>query len=143
MANLTADLQLDSRGEIRIQKLPMLTAVKIYKGALLAYSAAGFITNGSDAAALAFAGIANETVDNTAGASGAKSIEVANGEYKYPGSSLEQDDAGKIHYIGADNQTVVDFAGSTNKLVIGIMTEFISATLAWFDTNKRSFIASV
>ena len=142
MANLTADLQLDFRGEIRIQKLPMLTNIKIFKGALVVYDAAGFAANGSDIAGVKFAGIANETVDNTGGASGAKSIEVANGEYKLTGSSLEQADAGRLVYIGADNQTVTDGTGATNDIPVGTLIEFLSATSGWVNTLAIPGVAS-
>lgn len=142
MANLTDALQLNWRGEVRLQDLPMLTNIKIYKGALLVYDAAGFITNGSDTAGVKFAGIANETVDNTGGASGAKVIEVANGEVQYPGSSLEQADAGRLVYIGADNQTVSDGTAMTNDIPAGTMVEFTSATLAWINTLAIPAVAS-
>jgi hypothetical protein len=142
MANLTDALQLNSRGEIRIQKLPMLTNIKIWKGALVVYDAAGFIANGSDTAGVKFAGIANETVDNTGGASGAKSIEVANGEFQYPASSLEQADAGRLAYIGADNQTITDAGGATNDIPCGTIVEFTSATLAWINTLAIPAVAS-
>lgn len=142
MANLTAELQLNWRGEVRLQKLPMLTNIKIWKGALLiAETSGGFVTNGSAAAGAKFLGIANETVDNTGGASGAKSIEVANGEVQYPGLSLEQLDMGRLVYIGADNQTIVDGTGSTT-VPCGTLKELTSATLAWINTTEIPTIAS-
>lgn len=141
MAVIAAEIQLEWRGEVRLQDLPLLAATKCWKGAILAYDAAGFIISMSDTAGLKMAGIANETVDNT-GASGAKSIEVANGEVKLPGSSLEQADAGRLVYAGGDSQTVTDGTAATNDIPCGTLVEFISATSGWVNTLAIPEVAS-
>ena len=53
-----------------------MAAVKIPKGALVNINAAGYATNATDAAGETFAGVAYETVDNSAGSAGDLSIRV-------------------------------------------------------------------
>ncbi|HOP81046.1 MAG TPA: hypothetical protein PLZ21_10825, partial [Armatimonadota bacterium] len=53
-----------------------MSNVKIPKGALVSINAAGYATNSSDTAGETFAGVAYETVDNSAGSAGDKEIRV-------------------------------------------------------------------
>lgn len=50
--------------------------VRIFAGALVAANAAGFAAPGSTATGLAYIGRAEEYVDNTGGAAGAKSVQI-------------------------------------------------------------------
>ena len=53
-----------------------IAAVKIPKGALVNINSSGFATNSTDAAGETFAGVAYETVDNSAGSAGDVGIRV-------------------------------------------------------------------
>jgi hypothetical protein len=76
-----------------------IAAVKIPKGALVNINAAGYATNATDASGETFAGVAYETVDNSAGSAGDLSIRVETTD-----------------------------AATTNSLKAGVAVESISAT---------------
>lgn len=106
-----------------------MAAVKIPKGALVNINAAGFATNSTDAASETFAGVAYETVDNSAGSAGDLSIRVdTTGTFVFVdgGSNGAQTDVG-IEFKITDNQTITD-AATTNNIKAGIAVESISAT---------------
>lgn len=56
---------------------------KIYAGALVVLGATGYAAPGSTAAGLKAAGVAQENVDNTGGADGAKTVKVRAGLFKF------------------------------------------------------------
>ena len=104
-------------------------AVKIPKGALVNINSDGYATNATDAANQTFAGIAYETVDNSGGAVGAKSIRVeTTGTFVFVdgGGNGAQTDVG-VEFKIVDNQSVTD-AATTNNLKAGICVESISTT---------------
>ncbi|MHB9035101.1 MAG: hypothetical protein ACYC64_00440 [Armatimonadota bacterium] len=106
-----------------------MAAVKIPKGALVNINAAGYATNSTDAFGETFAGVAYETVDNSAGSVGDLSIRVETiGTFVFVdgGGNGAQTDVGVTFKI-VDNQTVTD-AATTNNIVAGIAVESISAT---------------
>jgi len=106
-----------------------MAAVKIPKGALVNINAAGYATNASDTAGETFAGVAYETVDNSAGSAGDFEIRVeTTGTFVFVdgGSNGAQTDVGVAFKI-SDNQTVTD-AATSNNITAGIAVESISAT---------------
>ena len=106
-----------------------IAAVKIPKGALVSINAAGYATNSTDASGETFAGVAYETVDNSAGSAGDLSIRVeTSGTFVFVdgGGNGAQTDVG-VEFKVVDNQTVTD-ASTTNNLKAGIAVESISAT---------------
>ncbi|MCL5105532.1 MAG: hypothetical protein M1133_15665 [Armatimonadetes bacterium] len=106
-----------------------IAAVKIPKGALVNINAAGYATNSTDAASETFAGVAYETVDNSAGSAGDLEIRVeTTGTFVFVdgGGNGAQTDVG-IAFKISDNQTVTD-AATTNNIVAGVAVESISAT---------------
>lgn len=105
-----------------------MAAVKIPKGALVSINTDGYATNATDAAET-FAGVAYETVDNSAGSAGALSIRVeTTGTFVFVdgGGNGAQTDVGVEFHI-TDNQTVTD-AATSNNLAAGTCVESISAT---------------
>ncbi|MCX6345723.1 MAG: hypothetical protein NT018_11730 [Armatimonadetes bacterium] len=105
-----------------------MAAVKIPKGALVNINAAGFAANSTDAASETFAGVAYETVDNSAGSAGDLSIRVdTTGTFVFVdgGGNGAQTDVG-IEFKIVDNQTVTD-AATTNNIKAGIAVESINA----------------
>ena len=116
------------RKDGQIISYPM-AAVKIPKGALVSINASGYATNSTDAASETFAGVAYETVDNSAGNAGDLSIRVeTTGTFIFVdgGGNGAQTDVGITMKI-VDNQTVTD-AATSNNLVAGVAVESISAT---------------
>ena len=106
-----------------------MAAVKIPKGALVNINAAGFATNSTDAASETFAGVAYETVDNSAGNAGDLAIRVqTTGTFVFVdgGGNGAQTDLGIAFHV-SDNQTVTD-AATTYNIVAGVAVESISAT---------------
>lgn len=89
-------------------KLPVKAATKIWAGSLVVIDA-GYAAPGRTATGLIAAGIAQETVDNSAGAAGDKVIAVRRGVFKLGNSAsgdlIAQADVGKAYYI-VDDQTV-------------------------------------
>jgi 3D (Asp-Asp-Asp) domain-containing protein len=124
----TATARESKRKDGEVISYPM-AAVKIPKGALVNISAAGYATNATDASGETFAGVAYETVDNSAGSAGALSIRVeTSGTFVFVdgGGNGAQTDVG-VEFKVVDNQTVTD-ASTTNNLKAGIAVESISAT---------------
>jgi hypothetical protein len=116
------------RKDGQIVSYPM-AAVKIPKGALVNINAAGFATNSTDAASETFAGVAYETVDNSAGNAGDLSIRVlTSGTFIFvdSGGNGAQTDVG-IEFKIVDNQSITD-ASTTNNIKAGIAVESISST---------------
>ena len=103
--------------------------VLIPKGALVNINAAGYATNASDASGETFAGVAYETVDNTAGSAGDKEVRVLT-----TGTFVMVDGGGNgaatdigVQFNIVDNQTVTD-AATTNNLKAGVCVESIDAS---------------
>lgn len=106
-----------------------MAAVKIPKGALVNINAAGFATNSTDTAGETFAGVAYETVDNSAGAAGAQEIRVeSTGTFLFAdgGANGAQTDVG-VEFKIVDNQTITD-AATTNNIKAGICVDSIDST---------------
>lgn len=114
-------------------------AVTIPEGAIVSVNAAGYATNGSDAANDVFVGIAEETVDNSAGSAGDKSIKVRRtGVYTFVFSGTATiADVNTLCYI-SDNQTVALAATTTNDVLIGRIVEFVTATKVRVDIRDRA-----
>lgn len=124
MANLIAS-RPDQRQEGILIDVP-LAAVKVFKGANVSYNAAGFAKGSSDTTGEVFAGVAIETVDNSAGAAGAKIVRVwREGVLSMPIVGATQAAVGKNVYAVDDN--VVGLT-TTNSLLVGKVVQFVSAT---------------
>jgi hypothetical protein len=89
--------------------VPVAATKKIYAGSLVAASATGYATPGAVAATLTYLGRAEEQVDNSAGADGAKAVLVRTGKaFKFKNSAADavtQASLGKVCYI-VDDETV-------------------------------------
>lgn len=106
-----------------------MAAVKIPKGALVNINAVGYATNATDTSGDTFAGVAYESVDNSAGTAGALSVRVETaGTFVFVdgGANGAQTDVGVTFKI-TDNQTVTD-ASTTNNIVAGVAVESVSTT---------------
>ncbi len=132
----TTTARESKRRDGEVVSYPM-AAVKIPKGALVNINAAGYATNATDTASETFAGVAYETVDNSAGSAGALSIRVqTTGTFVFAdgGANGAQTDTG-IAFKVVDNQTVTD-AATTNNITAGIAVESISTTSVRIRINR-------
>lgn len=123
MAALTKDRNTIRRaGEFRVE--PLASAVRVWKGGILMRNAAGFITRGATATGCIGIGRAEATVDNTAGADGARVIEYRAGVFGFANSSgadaVGQADVGKLCFI-VDDQTVARTDGTATRSSAGIV----------------------
>lgn len=101
-----------------------LSNVKVYKGALLAVNSSGYAIPLTHAtASLKFIGIANETIDNSAGNAGDKSVNVTkSGSFVFKaaaGFAPAQADIGKELYALSDWEVQIATAGLTNQYKVG------------------------
>lgn len=102
----------------RLIGYPIAAAKKIYAGSLVVLSA-GYAAPGSTALSLKAVGRANETVDNSAGAAGDKTVAVERGVFLFAqDSSIAQADVGATCYI-VDDQTVTKTDGSGTRSAAG------------------------
>ncbi|OYV99482.1 MAG: hypothetical protein B7Z62_00330 [Deltaproteobacteria bacterium 37-65-8] len=110
-----------------------MTNAKIYKGTLLDVDANGYVLQIADTDALFFAGVAAETIDNSAGSAGDKEIRVwVSGEFEFKIAAALQSDTGKLAFCqlgSADaGQTVKGSTDGVNPVVVGRISRYVSAT---------------
>lgn len=129
MAALTKDRATEKR-EGKIDKIEVAASTKIYAGSLVCRNSSGYLIPAANTAGNVFAGVANEYIDNSAGAAGDLSCEVSlDGAFKLVGASLTRADIGKRVYV-SDDQTVTLTPGV---VYCGILAAWQSATEAWVD----------
>lgn len=106
---------------------------KIFEGALVCLNATGFATPGAVATTLVADGIATETVDNTAGADGDKTVEVEKGTFRFAnsaaGDAITQAEIGDTCYI-VDDQTVAKTNGTNTRSAAGAIVD-VDAVGVW------------
>lgn len=121
MTVLTADRNTPLR-EGDLFNLPVATNIKIYGGALVMKNAAGFVTKGAVATGQICVGRAEDAVDNTGGADGAKTVTVRSGVFKWANSAagdlITSAMVGVDCYI-VDDQTVAATNGTSTRSVAG------------------------
>jgi hypothetical protein len=102
--------------------VPMAANAKIFAGALVAANATGYATPGAVATTLTYLGRAEEFMDNTGGADGAKSVLVRrNKAFKFKNSGADavtQAELGKVCYI-VDDETVAKTNGTGTRSAAG------------------------
>lgn len=101
-----------------------MAAVKIFAGGLVAANATGYATPGAVSTALTYLGRAEETVDNSAGNPGDKTVTVRRGKaFKFANSGADavtQASLGKLCYI-VDDLTVALTNGNGTRSPAGIV----------------------
>lgn len=114
-------------------------AEKIPEGALVMVNAAGYAVNATDTAGGVVVGVADETVDNSAGSVGDKSIKVRRSgvfTFVFAGTATIAD-VNTLVYV-TDNQTVDLVGVTTNDVLVGRILEFVSATKVRVDIRDRA-----
>lgn len=103
---------------------PVAAGVKIPAGTLVCASATGFATPGATATTLAYLGMADACIDNTAGADGAVSVPVRRGKaFKWANDGTDpvtQASLGRACFI-VDNQTVAKTNGANTRSQAGVV----------------------
>lgn len=112
---------------------------KIYEGALVAINAAGYAVNAGDDANTVVVGVADQTVDNSAGSNGDEEIQVRRtGVFTFvAGFSAAQADVNSLAYA-SDNQTVDLAANLTNDVLVGRIVEVLSSSKVRVDIRDRA-----
>lgn len=122
MAALTKPYEtLDKPGLVVSYKL---SNVKIYKGSLVGVNSNGHVVSMDHGVAnLKFVGVANESVDNSTGSAGDKSINVTKcGAFVYKpvaGFAPAQGDLGKEVYVSTNWEVAISTVGLTNQYKVG------------------------
>jgi hypothetical protein len=115
---------------------PVAADKKIFAGALTAISATGYATPGATATDLRVAGRAEETVDNTGGSAGDKTITIRRGVFMYKNDSVDPVAAANRFsdcYI-VDDETVAATNGTNTRSKAGKVIE-VSSDGVWVDTR--------
>lgn len=102
--------------------VPVGNAEAIFAGSLVAADATGYAVPGAVATTLTYLGRAEEYVDNSAGADGAKNVLVRRGKaFKWANSGADpvtQASLGKVCYI-VDDETVAATNGANTRSAAG------------------------
>ena len=110
-----------------LNTLKVAAGVKITAGCLVCVKGNGYAVPASDTSGLKMAGVAVETVDNTNGSDGDKSVRVyRRGLFTFDDSGAVQADIGKVFYI-VDEHTITN-ASTTAGIAGGVCVEHISET---------------
>lgn len=139
---LTADRNTPMRdGEL--VSVPM-AAVKIFAGGLVATNATGHATPGAVSTALTYIGRAEQTVDNSAGAPGDKSVMVRRGKaFKFANSAADavtQAEFGQACYI-VDDATVAKTNGNGTRSPAGVVVG-VESDGVWVAETKRTNLSA-
>ncbi|MFQ5894105.1 MAG: hypothetical protein ACE5H5_07300 [Nitrospinota bacterium] len=134
MAALTENRETDRKDGVLLA-IPVAAATVIYKGALCAVNASGYLVPASDTAGLRGGLVAYEQADNSGGADGdIKCRCYRRGIFLYDATSITQAMVGQMMYV-VDDQTVDDATG-TNGIMAGRLLEYVSATKGWIDIES-------
>jgi len=137
MTALAADRKTSMK-EGELVAIPVAAATTIYLGGLVMINAAGNAIPAADAASSKFAGVAQDSIDNSAGAAGDLSVQVRKtGVHSFVAAGLALTDLGAKVFV-ADDQTV-DLTGGTNFVFCGRIDVFTVATVAHVDISTGAF----
>jgi len=140
MAALSAERNTVRRGGDRFSR-PVEAATKIYLGGLTCLNAAGNAVPGSVSTTLKADGVCTTTVDNTAGAAGALTVEVRPGIYRFDNSAagdlIDQTCILTNCYI-VDDHTVAKTSGTSTRSVAGLVMD-VDATGVWVRVGQAPF----
>jgi len=130
MAALTDQRQTASKELGAKTSLPVAASETIYAGSMVNINSNGYAVSATDSATdkgKAF-GVATETVDNSAGSNGDKSIVLQEGLYLFANDGMTQAKLGEDAYV-KDDQTVG--ATTTNSVAAGKLIQYVSASEVW------------
>lgn len=141
--SLTADRNTVMKSD-KLIPVPVAAAVKIHAGSLVAANATGYATPGAVSTALTYLGRAEEAIDNTLGADGAKTVLVRRGEaFKFANhgaDAVTQASLGKLCYI-VDDQTVALTNGNGTRSPAGVVIG-VDADGVWVGEAGRASLTA-
>lgn len=121
MTALTAERYISKRPG-SLYNDPLAAAVKIYQGSLVVLDNAGNARPGRASTTDRVRGVAQATVDNTAGAAGALSVDTETGVFRFANSAagdlIVRTDIGADCYV-VDDQTVAKTSATNTRIVAG------------------------
>lgn len=122
---LTKDRNTSRRDGIQFSD-PVAAAAKIFAGSLVCLDASGNAVPGSTTTTIKVRGVAQEQVDNTGGAAGAKRIETRRGVFQFANSAstdqITRAEIGTQCYI-VDDQTVAKTSATNTRSVAGVVRD--------------------
>jgi hypothetical protein len=134
MAAATSDRDTKAR-DGRDFGFPVAGATKIFAGTIVVIGATGFATKGATALNLKAIGRAKETIDNTLGANGDRTIGVERGCFRYANSAaadaIALADVGSDCYL-VDDQTVAKTDGGATRSKAGKVRD-VEANGVWVE----------
>lgn len=134
MAALTADRNTVRRDGVEFGD-PVAASTVIYAGSMVALNASGDAVPASAAATQRTRGVAEEHVDNAAGAAGAKKVIVRRGLFRFANSAstdlIARADIGNPCYV-VDDQTVAKTSNSNARPVAGTIRD-VEAAGVWVE----------
>lgn len=145
MAALTADRATRVRASDaqRTRIGDVAAAVIIFRGALIAKNAGGYIVPAADTAALKVVGVSEQHVDNSAGANGALTVTYTTGldvELNNAGGAIVQASKHAACYV-SDDQSVTTAAVAAQDVIAGVVTEF-TTTKVWVHVDEDIGVAT-
>jgi hypothetical protein len=133
MTVLTDNRETDRKDGVLLA-VPVKGSTTIYKGALAAVDADGYLVPASDAAALRAGLVAYEKVVNSGADGAVKCRCYRKGIFKFAATSITLAMVGDMMYV-VDDQTF-DEATGTNAIMAGRLVDYVSATLGWIDIEE-------
>lgn len=141
MVALTNNAPRRSRGLTRKGSYPVAAGVRIYAGALVMINSAGYAAPAAASAGnLGGVGVASREANNTSGANGAINVETEDGEFLFAADTAAQTIVNRGVY--ADDDNTIDETQLANTPLVGIATEFVSASQVWV-LVERSVIRGI
>lgn len=130
MAAATSDRKINTTGVRRAFRGALAAATIIYVGTLVARNAAGNVVPATDAASREVVGVALETVDNSTGAAGDKSISLGTGVFEFVNLAGAIVLAGShaLCYVG-DDSSVTTAAAAANDQIAGLVVSFTTTAV--------------
>jgi hypothetical protein len=128
MADITT--RTDEQHQQGVQFALKMGAEKIVEGALVSVNSSGYAVNAGDDAGAVFAGVAQETVDNSAGAAGDTEIVVRSGGIVQLGAAFSAAQTNVGDEVTLSDNHTVDVAGTTtNDVVCGRIQKVVSSSV--------------
>lgn len=113
----------------------LAASTTIYGGTLVFTNASGYADDDVASGVNPFAGIAVDTVDNSAGAAGALNVELyTEGRFLLTGSGFAQTSVGKPVFA-TDNYTITLTPAAAT--YIGVITNYVSSTKVWVEIDAH------
>lgn len=135
MAPLTKDRNTVRKDGIEVA-YPVAASTKIYAGSQVCINTSGYAVPAADTAGYKFVGVAQEYVDNSAGANGDLTVRVRRkGSFEFAGAGFTVTDVDKVCFA-SDDQTVA--LSTTNSVVVGRIAEVLSATSVMVDVEANT-----